>query len=224
MALATSEHVRWRKAWEHLHAAPPPDLLRQLETRYGEPHRAYHTLEHVRACLAHFDAVRALLRQPARVELAIWFHDAIYDPRAADNEERSAQWAYEALRAAGAGEEAAQQVAALIRLTQHGAEPGDGRPDGNDASLLLDIDLAILGADPAAFDAYEAQIRREYSWVPWPEFCRKRAAVLRTFTQRPAIYRTDYFRRRFEESARQNLRRSLEKLKSQIAATDRTAP
>lgn len=209
--LSESEYLRWQKAWQSLHTPPPPALLDLLEQRYSEPHRAYHTLDHVRACLVHADEIRTLLRQPAQVELAIWFHDAIYDPRAADNEARSARWVQDALLGAGAASADAQRVSTLVRLTGHDAAAPE---DDEDARLLLDTDLAILGAEPAAFDAYEAQIRREYAWVPWPEFCRKRAAILRGFLQRTTIYQTEHFQQRMEQNARYNLKRSLAHLSS----------
>lgn len=203
-----AENERWQNAWHSLHATPSPALLAQLYERYGEPHRAYHTLEHVRACLAHFDTVRSLLRQPAHVELAIWFHDVVYDPHAADNEAQSARWAQNALLDGGASPADAQRVATLIRLTKHHAPPHDD----SDAHLLLDVDLAILGAEPTAFDAYERQIRQEYAWVPWPEFVRRRAEILRGFLARPTIYRTEPFQQQLETPARQNLERSIARL------------
>jgi len=203
-------HRRWDQGWQALGRTPPADLLAALLARYTEPARAYHTLQHLAACLHHLDGVRPLVNCPSEVELALWFHDAIYEtqPRDAahDNEEASAQWAQQALVAHGVALASAQQVAALIRLTKHGADAVSG-----DGALLLDIDLAILGADPDRYAEYEMQIRQEYQWVPWPQFCAARSQILRGFLVRPTIYRTAHFRP-YETPARKNLQRAIHTL------------
>ncbi len=170
-----------------------------LERAYAEPHRAYHTGEHIENCLRQLDWARHLALRPDDVEATIWFHDAVYDPRAADNEQKSAAWAKEALGESRA-EEAADRVASLIMLTRHGAEP-----DSRDGELLLDIDLSVLGRDPDMFAVYDAQIRKEYAWVPESDYRRGRAAVLEQFLSRSSIFRTPLFRERFEFQARRNL-------------------
>ncbi|HET8746191.1 MAG TPA: N-methyl-D-aspartate receptor NMDAR2C subunit, partial [Ramlibacter sp.] len=172
-------------------------------------HRHYHTLQHLRACLAHLDAAATLAQHPVEVELALWFHDAVYDPRCADNEERSAEWAWRSILAAGCGEEVAQRVQRLVLATH-----GHAASDDADTRLLLDIDLAILGAAPARFDDYEAQIRAEYAHVPEPQFRLRRSEVLASFLARPRIYLTAAFHDALEHRARENLRRSLAALQA----------
>jgi predicted metal-dependent HD superfamily phosphohydrolase len=174
--------------------------------RYTEPDRAYHNLEHVLACLEAASSVRSELASPAEVELALWYHDAIYDPRRGDNEEESARFALEQLSAALAPD-ALASVSALILATKHASAP-----IGNDARFVVDIDLAILGAAPERFDAYEKAIRHEYGWVPAPIFRRKRREVLRGFLDRPRIYSTEHFRESIEAAARLNLTRSIARL------------
>lgn len=198
--------ARWREAWQLAGAAAPTGVLEQLLAKYAEPHRAYHNLSHVLDCLNHAASVRAQLEHPHCVELALWFHDVIYEPRAGDNEERSAAFAVEALRAA-VGPEVLQHVEELILATRH-----PSRPTAADARYMVDIDLAILGAPPAAFDAYEAAIRREYRWVPAPLYRRKRKQVLQSFLELDRIYLTEHFGRRLEEQARVNLQHSIAKL------------
>lgn len=205
---SVTDFARWQGAWQALGVMPPAgSLFTELVARYAEPQRVYHNLVHLRDCLARLDAVRALAQQPAELELALWFHDAIYDTHRVDNEAASAQWAQTALLTADVQPASAQRVADLILLTKHNTPPPD-----NDAALLLDIDLAILGADRPRFDAYETQIRQEYAWVAWPDFCAGRAKVLQRFLARPAIYYTDDFRALFESQARANLCYSLTKL------------
>lgn len=182
-------------------------VLRDLEARYGEPHRAYHTLAHVEACLRELDTVRVHATDPDAIELALWFHDAIYDTHARDNEERSAGLAREVLGVAGMPSERIERIAAMILATRHAAVP-----DGDDTCLLVDVDLSILGQDEDVFDRYEAEIRTEYAWVPDDAFRQGRAAVLRGFLDRSSIFATDVHRARLEARARANLRRSLARL------------
>ena len=196
----------WQRLWGELGAATVNGgLMNQLVAAYSERQRHYHTLQHLRECLAHFDAAAALARRPAEVELALWFHDAVYQPQAADNEERSAQWARDSVLAAGCGEDVAQRVHDLVMATkQHTAAPGDA-----DAALLLDVDLAILGALPTRFDEYERQIRAEYAHVEPQAWRARRARVLGGFLQRPRLYLTDVFHDTLAARARANLQRSV---------------
>jgi predicted metal-dependent HD superfamily phosphohydrolase len=197
----------WDRTWEALGCDPPAGLLGELRARYSEPDRFYHTLEHLRECFEALAPAAALAERLPEVQLAIWFHDAVYDTRASDNEERSGRLAREALVAAGAAAAVAARVEALVLATRHDAVPRDA-----DARLVVDLDLGILGASAARFDEYESQIRREYSWVPDSAFRDARAAVLTRFLERPSIYRTAWFASRLEQRARENLVRSLRQL------------
>jgi predicted metal-dependent HD superfamily phosphohydrolase len=191
---------RWRSAWQMLSAQEGEALHAELLARYAEPHRAYHTQQHLAECLALFDEVRSTADRPAEIEIALWFHDAIYDVHRHDNEARCADWARKALLQAGAVAEVADRIAALVLATRHSVEP-----QTVDERLLVDIDLAILGAAPARFAEYEVQIRREYAFVPEPVFNEKRGAILAGFLARPALYATRAMRHRFEATARRNL-------------------
>ncbi|KQT11129.1 HD domain-containing protein [Ramlibacter sp. Leaf400] len=196
----------WQRLWGELGAATASGgLMNQLVAAWGEPQRHYHTLQHLRECLAHFEAASMLARRPAEVELAIWFHDAVYDPRREDNEQRSADWARDSVLAAGCDAQVADRVHALVLATRGHVAEGDDP----DTRLLLDIDLAILGAAPARFDDYERQVRREYAHVDDAQWGAGRARVLRGFLGRPRIFATDAFRDALEARARDNLARSL---------------
>ena len=196
---------RWQATWSGLGLEAPPGLHEELCQRYGEPHRAYHTLHHLAECFGHFDRARHLATHACEVELALWLHDAIYEPRAADSEEQSA--ATQALTAAHAAPGRIDRVSGLILATKHAAV--EGPPDH---AVLLDTDLSILGAPRPRFLEYEAQIRREYSWVPEDAFRKARAAILAQFIERPRIYATDYFAELLEAQARSNLHFSLTRL------------
>lgn len=204
----------WRNLWQELGATQADfGLLNQLIAAYSERQRHYHTLQHLRECLAYFDAAATLAAHPARVQLALWFHDAVYDPQRSDNEERSATWAASAVRHAGCGDEAARQVEALVLATRH-LRPEAAAPADEDTALMRDIDLAILGAAPARFDESEAQIRKEYAHLDDDAFRAGRARVVEGFLARPQLFATTAFRAALEKQARANLERSLARLRA----------
>jgi len=199
-------HASWHHAWTGLQlgTTSPADgqaIRDQLLTRYEEGHRKYHTLQHLGECLALLQEVESLAVHPAEVAMALWFHDAIYDIPGKANEERSADWAFEALTAAGAETSVAERVRQLVLVTKH-----DALPVGVDQQLLVDIDLAILGAEEQRFQEYEQQIRQEYSYVPGFLFKRKRREILNTFLDRPVLFSTSPLKGRLEARARENLR------------------
>ena len=187
-------------------------LKDRLAAAYGDGARHYHNLGHVHALLALATQHRALLSDVGAVEAAIWFHDAVYDSRAKDNEARSAALAHACL--AGRADAARiERIAAMIEATAtHQVPPLADAAALRDASLFLDMDLSILGAAPDAFDAYEQAVRREYGWVDEADWRTGRAAVLRHFLDQRHVFHTDEFRERYERQARQNMARSLEAL------------
>ncbi|WP_027156044.1 hypothetical protein [Mesorhizobium sp. WSM2561] len=187
-------------------------LKRELSALYEAEGRHYHNLGHIEAMLAMAGHYRASLHDPEAVEAAIWFHDAIYDSRAKDNEARSAALAEKKL-AGRTDEQRLGRITAMISATAtHELPRSDDENAARDAALFLDMDLAILGAPPDAFDAYEQAVRREYGWVEEPMWRAGRSAVLKSFLARPHIFHTEEFRQRFEAQARQNMARSLEAL------------
>ncbi|TPJ48406.1 hypothetical protein [Mesorhizobium sp. B2-7-1] len=187
----------------------------ELAALYQAADRHYHSLAHIEAMLALASEYRRLLDDPQAVEAAIWFHDAIYDSRAKDNEAKSAELAEKSL-AGRVDPHRLARIAALINATAtHQLPPFRDAHALNDAALLLDMDLAILGAEPAAFDAYEKAVRLEYGWVEEPMWRAGRSAVLQNFLARQHIFYTTEFRDRFEARARENLNRSLQALQGQ---------
>jgi len=166
---------RWSALWKSLGArGNSRGIYNRLAARYGEPHRAYHTFSHVEHCLKEFDAAKELTEHPLEVEFAIWFHDAVYDPRANDNEEKSAKLAQESAREMGLPDLFGARVADLVLISKHTA-----LPQGIDAQIFIDIDLAIFGASKSLFDAYEQGVRKEYHFVPEAIFRARRAEILR---------------------------------------------
>lgn len=192
----------WQRVWHGLGVpAPQTDLQTRLLACYAAPQRHYHSQQHLAECLAALETGLPLAQHPAEVEVALWFHDAVYDLHRSDNEQKSADWACEALQAAALPAALCQRVHDLVMATRHSAAP-----EGPDAQLLVDIDLGILAAPAARFAEYEQQIRSEYAFVPGWIFRRKRRAVLQSFLDRPQIYSTPVFHALHEAAARANLR------------------
>jgi predicted metal-dependent HD superfamily phosphohydrolase len=181
-------------------------VIPELEAAYAEPHRRYHTRRHIEQCLALLDQVPDLMDSERQVlTWAIWWHDAIYDPKASDNEARSADLAKVQLRDLDASIHAREEVARLIRLTAgHGVEDEDRLGE-----ILVSIDLAILGATPEAYDAYARAVREEYAHLSDDTWRRGRAKVLQNFLDTTVIYPDASLRDRFEAPARANLAREI---------------
>lgn len=199
--------ARWAQPWTDLGLTARMELHADLRHRYSEPQRAYHTLHHLAECLQLLQQTRGLAARANEVEIGLWFHDAIYDPRRTDNEERSAEWAVREVKRAGGDPAMQLRMQGLILVTKH-----DGEPQTPDEALLVDIDLAILGVGPKRFDEYERQVRTEYKHVPTAQFRPGRRKILTAFLERQHIYNTEWFRERYEQQARRNLERSLTRL------------
>lgn len=180
----------------------------RLKTMYSEPQRFYHNMNHLKSCLTELSSVQELVQQHDLVEFAIWYHDVIYDTKAKDNEEQSAQLAYDVCLDAKLPHDFANGTKDLILATKH-----DAVPQGIDARLLIDVDLSILGIPTLEFDEYEQNIRREYSWVPEDQFRQGRSQILQMFLDRDSIYLTDIFKGKYESQARENLQRSIDALR-----------
>lgn len=201
---------RWRAAAVGAGAPDTAELTAAGEgllTRWREPHRRYHTVEHLTAVLDVVDRYAGHADRPDLVRLAAWCHDAVYDPRAAGdtNERASAALAGTLLTALGVPGPAVAGVRRLVLLTAGHAVTDDDR----DGALLCDADLAVLAADPPRYDDYAARIRQEYAHVPEAAFRAGRATVLATLLDLPALYHVPELAGRWEAPARANLAREL---------------
>jgi predicted metal-dependent HD superfamily phosphohydrolase len=157
------------------------EKFEEISRRYVEPGRYYHTLAHIQDVLETVECLRVHAKNLNAVRLAAWLHDVIYDSKASENEERSAEYAERlctGFRIPHGG-----LVASLILATKTHA-PGED----TDAQILIDSDLAILGSGEAAYQNYSRQIRKEYAWVPEPEYLKGRRRVLESFLSKPKIY------------------------------------
>lgn len=198
----------WRRHAEPGSETRPGPVCQELKDAYGEPGRRYHTAAHIVHCLAQFDAAAPLMRDADAVEMALWFHDAIYDPRAGDNEARSAELFRQ--RAAGSLEDAfVRRVVELIIVTTH-QDP----PDDPDAGFMVDVDLSSFGLPWEQFRRDSDAVREEYAHVDDARFYSTQLRFLRSLLDRSPMYCTPYFRERFEHQARENITRHMEELRS----------
>lgn len=176
---------------------------------YSRPDRHFHNLEHVHQVLGTISSLEHQLRDSRPVRLAAWFHDVVYCSQKKDNEERSADRAEEVLRRLRVPGPCRERIRSLILATKtHQVEANDP-----DAQVLVDADLAILGASPAEYARYAAAIRQEYAWVADGEYRAGRRRVLEGFLGRPRIYRTEPLSELLEAQARHNLTAEIESLR-----------
>jgi len=172
-----------------------------LIAAYSAPGRHYHNLAHVEDCLDALSSIDGLSAADRRLLVeAIWWHDAVYDATKSDNEERSAQLAEQAV-----SQDIREEVGRLIRLTKS----HQVAPDDRLGAILISIDLSILGAEPARYDAYAASIREEFSHVPDAAYRSGRSEVLKRFIARPVIFPDPGFADRYDQRARANMAREI---------------
>jgi predicted metal-dependent HD superfamily phosphohydrolase len=191
----------WQRCWAGVGASGEgKDVYENLLQRHSEPQRKYHTLQHLNECIAWFEKVGHLAKRPHEVEIALWFHDAIYDLQSHENEEQSAGLACLSLMTANVSSDVIERITQLVLATAHSVES-----TLHDEQLLVDIDLSILGASSERFSEYEAQIRDEYSFVEEALFRTKRREILLSFLERQRIYTTDLMFNELEQQARTNL-------------------
>lgn len=199
---------RWVRLMALLGMPEEIEAFNALVATYSQKHRYYHTVQHIDHCLQQLDSALSLAIEPAEVEIALWFHDAVYDPYSSDNEQRSADLACALLARNNVNAARVERVRAHIMATRH--EAPATTPD---SQLVVDVDLSILGADEAAYAEFETNVRQEYRWVPSMLFRRKRAEILESFLARPQIYMLEAFRTRYEIQARRNLAQAIATLR-----------
>ena len=203
----------WAAAWSAVGRPAPAGLQAELMSAWSEPQRHYHDQRHLRECLALWTRWREHSPRAGEVAIALWFHDAIYDPQApvsGSNELNSAAWAARSLVRAGADSDTAQRVHDLVMATQHDAPAALGA--SLDAQLLVDIDLSILGSPAERFERYDQDVRKEYAWVPGFRYQEARAQVLRSFLDRQRLYQGEHAVALLEAQARINLAAALSRL------------
>lgn len=192
--------IRWQKTCEQLSIPAEPALFDFIVNQYSQPHRHYHTLQHLTECFYYFDLVRLEANNATAIEMAIWFHDIIYNVKANDNELRSAQLAMDCLAPYNLSHTTLTHINQLIQATDHRQQVKN-----LDERIIVDVDLAILGASSTRFSEYQQQIRAEYSWVPYFLYKTKREQILTTFLNQQPLYYTPTLAKLLAEQAAINL-------------------
>lgn len=199
----------WTRIWSRCGAGEGAEIWHsRLIFAYQEPQRIYHSLSHLCDSLRHFDSLRAVCHSPQHVETALWFHDAVYDPRSHTNEEDSARLFEEFAGKVNLVGAAVAEIRNLILLTKNHTM----NLKNTDAEVMLDADLAILGQSPREYEAYASAIRTEYEWVQNEKFRNGRRKLLSSFLSRPRIYHTTEYFNRYESQARFNLQTEMNAL------------
>ncbi|MBL4671768.1 MAG: hypothetical protein JKX81_05870 [Arenicella sp.] len=201
------ELQRWKNLMQNLGIPSNESTYEALLKAYSEKHRRYHTGEHIEAILRHLDSAVDLANDIYEIEVALWFHDAVYKQFSAKNELDSAIWASQFLSNNGVSQDRIDRIHSLIMATIHTAET-----EGNDQLLIVDIDLSILGSSQAVYDQFEKDVRYEYKLVPYFLYRKKRREILASFLERERIYMNDFFHSKLEERARVNLSNAIDSL------------
>lgn len=203
--------VRWEDLWERLDLVPRTGMFETVISRWTESARFYHTPRHLLETLKVLDVIGGYVtpQQKNIVELALWYHDAIYNPKQHDNEEKSAELVYSTYEKSGGSIEVADFLKKLVISTKH-----QNQVRTIESAIVLDADLAILGSTADRYDVYEADVRQEYSFVEEKFFIQSRVKILKSFLARRQIYRTPLMRNLLEERARKNIERSIDRLEA----------
>jgi predicted metal-dependent HD superfamily phosphohydrolase len=206
MRIGRADGTRFGALWRRCVASPPSPnaaaVYADLHERLGDPGRKFHNLGHIDDCLTRFDEVTAHLADPDAVELALWFHDAVYVPGDPENERRSAELFLS--HAAGARPVFRRRVCALILTTRRSRTPR-----ANDCKFIDDIDLAGFGSPWDEFMHTGALLRRAFATQTDSDYYRGLSAFLNSLRRRPRFFRTDWFAKRYEAQAQRNVERLL---------------
>ncbi|MDG1209107.1 MAG: hypothetical protein P8Q48_08855 [Paracoccaceae bacterium] len=188
------------------------ELEAELRAAYEAANRKYHNWLHITSLLADFHRLKDHWRHPEAVETAILWHDFVYVALSPSNEADSAEQMLERLKELAEPSVLADAHALIITTASH-TVPNDMTAElALDCALFLDMDMAILGADRAAFDQYDSAIREEFAIVPDEVYRPRRAEVLAGFLARDDLYLTETFKRGHDKQARANLQRAISRL------------
>jgi predicted metal-dependent HD superfamily phosphohydrolase len=204
IAVVETLKANWETLFQPFQVEPElkQKVFIDLVTAYSRTDRFYHNLEHIEKVIKTIEQMKSLSLDCISVQFAAWFHDVIYDPKTQDNEEKSAEYAESTLNRLKLPQIIIDRVKYLILTTKnHQALPTD-----IDSQILLDADLAILGATEWEYQAYAQAIRQEYSWMSDVDYQIGRQQILQDFLQRERLYVTDYAYKNLEETAKHNLR------------------
>lgn len=198
------QKTRWTALMNRMGLDENAETYEALIKLYSEKHRFYHNLTHIEAALIHLENTSELAQHLSEIEIALWFHDAIYAPFSTTNELDSANLAVDFLTKNQVNKDIVNRVYQLIMATEHNVEL-----KSSDEKLMVDIDLSILGCSAKHYEQFECNVRKEYKWVPYFLYKKKRKEILQSFLERERIYHHQYFFERLEQQARINLKNAI---------------
>lgn len=198
---------RWFELCNRENISAKMEMWTTITSLYSEEYRAYHNLNHIADCLKKLDDWPGDVPDRDAIEIALWFHDIIYDTKRTDNESASAGLVKHYL-----GEHPlAEIVMELILATRHHASHMS-----DSENVLCDIDLSILGSSEKEYNSYAIAVHEEFSWVPEEMFCSSRIKVLQSFLDREHIYYTEHYREVHEPYARVNIIREIHEMRARL--------
>lgn len=202
--------TKWQELMNHFKIVNDFGMYEKLINAYSEEHRHYHTLDHINHIFKIWNKCEVSAHKPKELELAIFFHDFIYNTSSTQNELMSAEVAKDFLSKNPIDKRSVNRVYSLILSTKHSYSLNEV-----DQKLLSDLDLSILGEESRTFDLYESNIRKEFQSVPKPIYIRERIKLLKKFLDKNFIYHNEHFKIKYESMARTNIQRSINHLQNQ---------
>lgn len=187
-------------------AGDSDEVFGKVLAHYSESHRRYHTPQHIEHCLRQFDHAVAHVKEQDTVEMAIWFHDIIYDIPPTQNELKSAQL-FRSITKDRIDPTLCQNVYDMILITMHKVTP-----TRNDEKLLVDVDLSSFALPWEEFKKDSENVREEFSNKSDQDFYSAHIKFMQSLLDRPSFFSSDFFREKFEANARENVQRLIEEL------------
>lgn len=182
-------------------------LWSEIENKYSEKGRYYHNLEHLENMFSELDIVKGKIENLAAISFSVFYHDVIYDAASKTNEEQSAEFAQLGLKKLGIDQNSIEKISEQISATKVHQQSSD-----NDTNYLLDADLSILGKSLKSYMDYTKKIRKEYSIYPDLLYKPGRKKVLKHFLELKNIFKTEDFREKYENQARENIQFEIDNL------------
>lgn len=183
------------------------DLWTEIEQSYSDNKRHYHNISHLDNLLIQLIEVKDEIRNWETVLFTMFYHDLIYFATKSDNEEKSAELAEIRMKQINVPTEIIENCKTQILATKKHNDNSDF-----DTNFFIDADLSIFGQPEEIYEKYRKNVRLEYLYYPSVIFNKGRIQILNYFLTQDGIFKTKYFKNKFEEQAKVNLNKEVELL------------
>jgi predicted metal-dependent HD superfamily phosphohydrolase len=183
------------------------ELWTEIEKNYSSKKRHYHTLHHLDNLLTQLTEVKNEIQNWNSILFTLYYHDIVYNSLKSDNEEKSAELAEKRLKQISVSLDTIELCKNQILATKSHIKSTD-----SDTNYFTDADLSILGQNWETYSLYYKNVRKEYSIYPYLVYNPGRKKVLKHFLSMDRIYKTDFFYKKFERQAKQNIQKEIELL------------